>query len=173
MRSSPIGDNAAVSAHPSIRQIGDPILRTPATPVTRFDQKLAAQIDRMFAIMAEAEGAGLAANQIGLSNALFVYDCDGHQGVVANPVVTVLDDTEVVQGEGCLSVAGHGYECARPKVVRLNGLDADGSPIAIEAEGYLARCFQHESDHLVGKLFLDRLPREVRRVALQRVATPA
>jgi len=166
-------DNAAVSPHPAIRQIGDPILRTPATPVTRFDEKLAAQVARMFEVMAEADGAGLAANQIGLSNAVFVYDCDGRRGAVANPVVTVLDDTEVLHAEGCLSVAGQGYECARAARVRLQGVGPGGDPVDEEAEGYLARCFQHETDHLAGKLFIDRLPREVRRLALQRVNAPA
>lgn len=154
--------------HPLIRQVGDPILRTQAKPITSFDARLAAQVERMFLVMAEADGAGLAANQIGQGNALFVYDCDGARGAVANPRITVLDETGMTDPEGCLSVFGQSYPTTRASVVRLDGFDPDGEPVRIEATGYLARCFQHETDHLLGKLYVDRLPRELRRLALQR-----
>jgi len=154
--------------HPLIRQVGDPILRTQARPVTTFDGRLAAQVERMFLIMSEADGAGLAANQIGQGNSLFVFDCDGARGAVANPRITVLDETETTGPEGCLSVFGQSYPTTRASVVRLDGFEPDGAPVAIEATGYLSRCFQHETDHLLGRLYVDRLPRELRRLALQR-----
>lgn len=157
-------------AHPQIRQLGDPILRTRTRPVTSFDVRLAAQVDRMFQVMAEADGAGLAANQIGLSNAVFVWDCDGSRGAVVNPSVTVLDETEMTDPEGCLSVFGQSYATTRASAVRLTGRDPAGEVVSVEATGYLARCFQHETDHLLGTLYIDRLPRELRRVALQRTS---
>ncbi len=154
--------------HPLVRQLGDPILRTPATQVTVFDQRLQDQVDRMFVVMAEAEGVGLAANQIGSGISLFVFDCDGVRGAVANPRITVLDDTEVLANEGCLSVIGQSYELVRPQAVRVDGQGPDGEPVSYPGEGYLGRCFQHETDHLGGRLYVDLLPRDLRRLALQR-----
>lgn len=156
-----------VSAHPEIRQIGDPVLRTKCTPVTEFDDTLRATAERMFRVMDEAEGMGLASNQVGLTRAFFVWAYQGEEGVVANPTVEILDATEVTEGEGCLSVFGHTWPTPRAVAVRLTGQDEYGDRVERTAEGYLARCFQHEADHLVGKLYIQRLPGALRRQALE------
>jgi peptide deformylase len=156
-----------VTAHPEIRQFGDPVLRTRCAPVTNFDDRLRASADRMFRVMAEAEGMGLAANQVGLTGAFFVWAYDGERGLVANPRLEIVDATEVNESEGCLSVFGHSWPTPRAQAVRLTGLDGRGEPVEIEADGYLARCFQHECDHLDGKLYLQRLAGSLRRQALE------
>jgi peptide deformylase len=155
-----------VTAHPEIRQFGDPVLRTRCVPVTDFDQRLRTSAERMFRIMAEAEGMGLASNQVGLTGAFFVWAYDGERGLVANPKLEIVDPTEVTEGEGCLSVFGYSWPTPRSQAVRLTGQDEMGEPVDLTAEGYLARCFQHETDHLAGKLYLQRLPGTTRRQAL-------
>jgi peptide deformylase len=119
----------------------------------------------MVATMYAAEGVGLAANQIGVSRRVFVFDCPDddhvqHRGVVCNPTLTVpegkdrvLDDAD----EGCLSLPGAFVECARPHQATVTGFDQDGQPVTYSGTGLLARCLHHESDHLVGTVFGDRL----------------
>ena len=155
-----------MTAHPEIRQFGDPVLRTRCTPVTSFDERLRASGDRMFRVMSEAEGMGLAANQVGLTGAFFVWAYDGERGLVANPTLEIVDATEATEAEGCLSVFGYSWPTPRAQVVRLSGHDGWGEPVELEAEGYLARCFQHECDHIDGKLYLQRLAGSLRRQAL-------
>jgi peptide deformylase len=149
-----------------IRTLGDPVLRERARDVEAFDPSLARLVQDMFETMYEAPGVGLAAPQIGLALRLFVYD-DGEEarGAVANPA---LSDPrgEVTIDEGCLSVPGIYHPTARAETVCLIGQDIHGEPIAVEAEGLLARIFQHETDHLSGTLYLDRLPDEDRRRAM-------
>ncbi|GLY32931.1 peptide deformylase [Kineosporia sp. NBRC 101731] len=154
-----------------IRQLGDPVLRTKADPVTVFDASLAQTVELMFASMYEARGVGLAANQIGLSHSLFVMDCDGVVAVVANPRLTELSEETVTAPEGCLSVAGHSFPTARAVRATVVGQDETGAPIEITGEDEVARCLQHETDHLNGKVYLDRLSGEVRKRARAEVET--
>ena len=160
-----------------IRTLGDPILREPAKPVERFDASLRRLVDDMLETMYAAPGVGLAANQVGLSVACFVYDDqDGHAGFVANPELSDPQGEET-RDEGCLSIPGPFSPTTRALAVRLRGQDLDGSPLDIRAEGLLARIFQHETDHLNGMLYIDRLDdagrrdvmRQLRELELKRV----
>lgn len=157
--------------------VGNPVLHRECKNVTEFDDKLASLIDDMFASQRAAEGVGLAANQIGVDLKVFVYDCmddDGvrHVGAVCNPVLDevpadrrVLDDSN----EGCLSVPGAYASLARPDYAVVRGFDAEGKPIAVEGTGYFARCLQHETDHLYGYLYIDRLSKRDRKDALRQM----
>ena len=128
------------------------------TDIEDIDGKVAALAATMIETMYEAPGVGLAANQIGVQKRLFVYDAGEGDGplVVVNPRI-VESDGEWVFEEGCLSVPGLSWEILRPNQVHLVGLDLDGNDIDIEADEYLGRIFQHEVDHLHGKLFVDRV----------------
>ncbi len=138
--------------------------------VVDFDAELAALVADMVATMRAADGVGLAASQIGVDRAVFVFDCpdaahESRSGVVCNPRLVVpegrtrvLDDGE----EGCLSLPGAFVPCARPDWARVEGLDAGGAPVAYQGDGLLARCLQHETDHLSGMVFGDRLARKWR-----------
>lgn len=157
-----------------IRYVGDPVLRTPAEPVTVFDKDLRRLIDEMFATMYLADGVGLAGPQIGIGKRLFVYDISNRKGAVVNPELTIDDDAELVEEEGCLSVpnkaTGKPLYSPTPRAsgVTVTGFDRLGRPLEIKARGMLARCFQHEFDHLNGGLYLDRLPKDAaRRIMLQ------
>ncbi|HEY2765599.1 MAG TPA: peptide deformylase [Pseudonocardiaceae bacterium] len=150
-----------------IRIVGDPVLHTPTRPVTDFDAALHALVRDMFDTMAAADGVGLAANQIGVGLRLFVYECPGedgatHRGVVVNPRLESSGQPETMPDpdddwEGCLSVPGEAFPTARADWARVTGVDATGAPICVEGAGLLARCLQHETDHLDGLLYLDRL----------------
>ncbi|MEV0588500.1 peptide deformylase [Nonomuraea sp. NPDC050310] len=157
-----------------IRTIGDPVLRTPAEPVVDFDRELRRLIDEMFEVMYAADGVGLAGPQIGVSRRLFVYDCSGRKGHLINPALTVDDAEEVLDHEGCLSVPGRDSgkpiyaSTPRASGVTITGFDRLGRPLRIRARGLLARCFQHENDHLDGTLYLDHLPKpEARKIMLR------
>ena len=154
-----------------IRQLGDPILRTRAEPVTAFDAGLTELVELMFASMYEARGVGLAANQIGNDLSVFVMDCDGLVAVVANPRLVEVSDEKLVAPEGCLSVAGRHYPTARAVQASVEGQDQYGDVVRLSGEGEIARCFQHETDHLSGRLYLDRLVGDVRRQARIEVET--
>ncbi|WP_405161315.1 peptide deformylase [Nocardia sp. NBC_01499] len=145
---------------------GDPRLTSPATPVTTFDNELVAFVDDLFDTNTAANGAGLAANQIGDARAVFVYDLvDGsvrHRGYVVNPILETSEIPETMPDpdddlEGCLSVPGEWYPTGRAQWSRVTGVDVSGRPVVVEATGYLARCLQHEADHLAGRLYLERL----------------
>ncbi len=152
-----------------IRTLGDPVLREHATPVDAFDDALRRLADDMVETMHAAPGVGLAANQVGVRLACFVYDDrDGHAGFVANPELADLEDEETID-EGCLSVPGPYHPTSRALKVRLRGSDLEGKPLDIRAEGLLARIFQHETDHLNGKLYLDRLDDEGRRDVMRQL----
>ncbi|MFI0421680.1 peptide deformylase [Spongiactinospora sp. 9N601] len=157
-----------------IRLIGDPVLRTPAEPVTVFDRDLRRLIDEMFAAMYAVDGVGLAGPQIGVSRRLFVYDIAGRKGHVINPELTVDDPEPMVDEEGCLSVPDRATRTplyaptSRASGVSITGVDRLGRPLGLRARGPLARCFQHETDHLNGMLYVDHLPKDAaRRVLLQ------
>lgn len=155
-----------MAVHP-IRIAGDPVLHNPTRPVERFDAELTTLVDDMFETMAAAHGVGLAANQIGVDLRVFVYDCPDdegtrHKGLVVNPVLETSERPEgmpdpVDDFEGCLSVPGESFPTGRAHWARVTGSDVDGKPIEVEATGFLARCFQHETDHLDGLLYLNRL----------------
>jgi peptide deformylase len=147
------------------------VLRTKADPVTVFDDALADTVELLFASMYAARGVGLAANQIGLSAALFVMDCEGIVAVVANPRLVDLSEETLVSSEGCLSVVGRSYPTARALRASVEGQDQSGAPIRIDGEGEVARCLQHEADHLNGRVYLDRLVGAVRKQARQEVET--
>lgn len=150
-----------------IRRLGDPVLREPCREVDVFDEILRHVYEDMLETMYDAPGVGLAAPQVGLSLRFFVYDSnDGTgPGAVANPVLTD-QEGEQVEEEGCLSIPGLWYVTTRAHRVRLSGQDLEGKSLSLEGEGLLARIFQHETDHLDGMLFIDRLPEEDRRRAM-------
>ncbi|PRX67390.1 peptide deformylase [Nonomuraea fuscirosea] len=157
-----------------IVRVGDPVLHRPCEPVTGFDGELAALVADMFASMYAAEGVGLAANQIGVPLRVFVYDCqdaDGrpHKGVVVNPALELpgLGERRLDAGdEGCLSVPGQYAPLPRADRATVRGFDAEGEPVVVEGTGLLARCLQHETDHLDGHLYIDRLPAKRRKQVL-------
>ncbi len=155
----------------SIRIIGDPVLRTVAEEVTTFGPELAKLIEDMMETMHDVRGAGLAAPQIGVNKRIFTYSIDGEEGHVINPTLVASDDFAPAEHEGCLSVPGLGYELPRYRWVRITGVDMHGETIDMEATGLLAKCFQHESDHLNGKLYVDRLEGEDRKDALRAIRT--
>jgi peptide deformylase len=150
---------------------GDPVMHRPSRPVTEFDQSLRSLVADMVATMYAAEGVGLAACQIGVDLSVFVFDCPdetgtAYQGVVCNPVLHLpegkdrqLDDGE----EGCLSYPGAFVPCARPDFARVTGQGLNGEPVEYAGTGLLARCLQHETDHLHGTVFGDRLSDRLRK----------
>ncbi|MEV1249462.1 peptide deformylase [Nonomuraea sp. NPDC050022] len=157
-----------------IRVLGDPVLRTPAEPVEGFDRELRRLIDEMFEAMYAVDGVGLAGPQIGVPRRLFVYDINRRKGHMINPVLTVDDPEEVLDEEGCLSVPDRQTgtpiyaPVARAAGVTVEGFDRLGRPQRVKARGSLARCFQHETEHLDGKLYVDRLPKpEARKIMLR------
>lgn len=160
-----------------ITVVGNPVLHKECKDVTEFDGKLAALIDDMFASQRTAEGVGLAANQIGVDLKVFVYDCmddEGvrHVGVVCNPVLEELPAERRVldeANEGCLSVPTAYAALARPDYAVVRGQDAEGKPIKVRSTGYFARCLQHETDHLYGYLYIDRLSKRDRKDALRQM----
>jgi peptide deformylase len=152
-----------------IRTLGDPVLRETCKPLERFDAWLRRTVDDMFETMFDAPGVGLAANQVGIAMRFFVYDDgDGRHGFVANPEVSDLEEIETID-EGCLSIPGPFHPTSRALKARLRGQDLDGSPIEIWGEGLLARIFQHETDHLNGMLYIDRLDDEGRRDVMRQL----
>lgn len=165
-----------------IRQLGDPVLRSAATPVTRFDDDLKRLLDDMFASMYAAHGVGLAANQIGVEYDVFVYDCpfdDDDEndpdlppehgiGYVVNPTLTRSWGETLTWSEGCLSLVGFAWDTPRDDCATVEGVDCDGEPVSVSGSGMLGRCLQHEADHLRGKVYLDRLPRLQKGKAMRR-----
>ena len=149
-----------------IRKLGDPVLKSPAKPVASFDDALRKLAQDMVETMYDAEGVGLAGPQVGLSQRLFVFD-DGESGpkFMANPELSG-GQGEVTIDEGCLSIPGPYYPTMRFERIRCRGRDLQGAPYEIEAEGLLARIFQHETDHLDGMLYIDRLDDQARRSVL-------
>jgi len=152
-----------------IRVLGDPVLRETARPVERFDRALRRLAEDMFETMYAAPGVGLAANQVGVTIACFVFDDgDGHTGFVANPEVLDLEGEETLD-EGCLSIPGPFYPTTRALGARVRGSDERGRSLEVEGEGLLARILQHETDHLNGELYIDRLSEEGRKEVLRRL----
>ena len=158
-----------MTIHP-IRQLGDPVLRQPAARVERFDDALAALAADMIETMYDAPGVGLAGPQIGRSIRLIVYDDGDGSGAraLANPEIAGLEGEEVME-EGCLSVRGPYAETKRAARLHVRGQDLTGRPVEFDAEGFLARIMQHETDHLDGMLFIDRIDDEARREVMRQL----
>ena len=157
----------AALAH--IRRFGDPVLKTVATPVDRFDGTLRAQVTRMEALMGDALGVGLAAPQLGMSMRLLVYRV-GEEAplvVLANPELEWASEEEEGATEGCLSIPGIHVDVERPVYVRVRARDEEGDERLVEASGLEARVIQHEMDHLDGVLILDRTTKDERRGAIR------
>jgi peptide deformylase len=152
-----------------IRLFGDPVLRTPATPVTDFDKELRVLVKDLTDSLTEQGGAGLAAPQIGVGLRVFAYHCDGVDGHLVNPTWTVLGDGYQEGPEGCLSIPGLSWDCRRHEHVVATGWNQHGEPVTVEGTKTLARCVQHETDHLDGVLFLDRLTPETRKQAMREI----
>lgn len=156
-----------------IRIYGDPVLTSIATPFDAFDSSLERLANDMLETMENAGGVGLAANQIGLTKRIFVYDCShvqpGMRGALVNPVWQPLGDMLQVGPEGCLSIPDISAETVRHETVRVSGFDVFGRPVGMVVSGLMARCVQHETDHLDGVLFLDRLHGDVRKQAMAEV----
>jgi peptide deformylase len=152
-----------------IRLFGDPVLKSPSTPVTELDEGVRALIRDLLDTVELPGRAGVAAPQIGVGLRAFSYNIDGDIGYVINPVLAEVSGDPELIGEGCLSVPGLWHEVSRYPRAKVVGIDLDGNEIVLEGEGLLAQALQHETDHLDGKLYLDRLDKERRRVALREV----
>jgi peptide deformylase len=156
-----------VSIRP-IRLFGDPVLRTPADPVTSFDAELRKLVKDLTDTMMDAPGVGLAAPQIGVGLRVFTYFVDDVVGHVINPSLTLTGEVEI-DDEGCLSFPGLTYPTSRSFGAVATGFDMHGEPITVEGTGTLARCVQHETDHLDGVLFIDRLDSAQRKLAMKEI----
>jgi peptide deformylase len=165
----PEAEARRIAAMSFIRRLGDPVLKSSATPVDRFDESLRKQVSRMIGIMGDAYGVGLAAPQLGLSQRLLVYRVgpDAVPVTLVNPVREWASADEETFDEGCLSIPGVTVDVARPVHVRVRALDEDGETRVVEASGLEARVIQHEMDHLDGVLILDRTTRDERKRALR------
>jgi peptide deformylase len=152
-----------------VRKFGDPVLRTTALPVDRFDAALEEEVERMGELMHDALGVGLAATQLGVLHRVLVYRAytDDPLTALVNPVIEWLSDELEVAEEGCLSLPGVHVEVERPARLRARARDAHGEEIVVEVEGLEARIIQHEVDHLDGLLILDRISREQRKQAMR------
>jgi len=155
-----------------LRLLGDPVLRTPCDPVTRFDDALARLVTDLLDTVQVPGRAGLAASQIGTSLAVFAYNVDDHLGYVINPRITELSGSQ--EGlEACLSVPGVTATRQRAALATVEGVDLGQRPVRVAGTGELARCLQHETDHLRGELFIDRLDPSDRGAVMRKIANLA
>jgi peptide deformylase len=152
-----------------IRVFGDPVLRTPAEPVVDFDTELRKLVADLTDTMRDRSGAGLAAPQLGVGLRVFTFDVDDVLGHLVNPVLTFPDEEEQDGPEGCLSIPGLYFDTKRRMNVVAKGFNSYGDPLQIVGTGLMARCVQHETDHLDGVLFLDRLDVEGRKEAMKAI----
>ncbi|MCW2812886.1 MAG: def 1 [Nocardioides sp.] len=151
-----------------IRLFGDPVLRRPALEVVDFDKELRTLVADLTDTMLEAPGAGLAAPQIGVGLRVFTWYVDGEVGHLVNPDLTLSE--EIQDGpEGCLSIPDLRFDCRRALSVVARGWDVHGEPVVIEGSDLLSRAIQHETDHLDGVLFLDRLDTAARKAAMKEI----
>jgi peptide deformylase len=151
-------------------KFGDPVLRSAASPVTEFDDDLAAEADRMIGLMRDAIGVGLAATQLGTLRRMLVFQVgsEAEPTVLVNPEIEWRSEEDLAMAEeGCLSLPGVIVDVERPMHVRARGVDVHGEPFSIEASGLEARVIQHEVDHLDGVLMIDRTERDQRKGALR------
>jgi len=146
-----------------IRLFGDPVLNTPSSAVGVFDGELRRLVKDLHDTLTQADGAGLAAPQLGIGLRVFVYHVGNDVGHIVNPAVHQPDDEEQDGPEGCLSLPGLTFDCRRRMKVVAHGQNEYGDPISVEGNALVARCIQHETDHLDGVLFIDRPPPARRR----------
>jgi len=151
-----------------IRLFGDPVLATPAQEVTTFDKELRTLVADLTDTMLEAPGAGLAAPQIGVGLRVFVWDVDDELGHLVNPILDLSEEMQDGE-EGCLSFPELRYDTPRAMRVVAKGFNMHGEPITISGSEFLARAIQHETDHLDGILFIDRLGPEERKAAMKQI----
>ncbi len=151
-----------------IRLFGDPVLRKPAVEVVDFDRELRRLVQDLTDTMLEAPGAGLAAPQIGVGLRVFTWYVEGEVGHLVNPSLQ-LSEEQQDGPEGCLSIPGLSIDCTRALSVVAHGFDPHGEPVTIEGSELLARAIQHETDHLDGVLFLDRLDPANRKLAMKEI----
>ena len=152
-----------------IRTLGDPVLREPTRPVEMFDAALERLAADLFETMYDAPGVGLAANQVGVQLSCFVFDDrEGTTGFIANPILDELEG-EQIESEGCLSIPGPYHDTVRAMRARIRGVDLRGEAVELRGEDLLARIFQHETDHLSGGLYIDRLDDEGRRDVMRQL----
>jgi peptide deformylase len=149
-----------------IRVFGDPVLKSPAAPVTDVDGKFVKLVDAMVTTMYDAPGVGLAAPQVGVQQRFFVYDVGDGPEVLLNPQI-VATEGEWTYEEGCLSIPGLAFEIVRPKLVTVTAQDLDGNELTVQGDELLGRVFLHETDHLDGVLMFDRLEKAQRKQALK------
>ena len=152
-----------------IRLFGDPVLTMPADPVETFDKELRVLVKDLTDTMLDAPGAGLAAPQIGVSLRVFTYDVEDNLGHLVNPVISVVSDETQDGEEGCLSFPGLAFPTPRKQRVVVSGFNMHGDPVTVEGSSLLARCIQHEVDHLDGILFIDRMDPEQRKLAMRAI----
>ena len=153
-----------------IRLFGDPVLREKAAPVSTFDAELRRLVRDLTDTMLDAPGVGLAAPQLGVSLRVFTYHVDDVVGHLVNPELSLSE--EMQDGpEGCLSLPGLEFDCLRAEQVVARGMNMYGDPVTIEGSDLLARCIQHETDHLDGVLFIDRLDPDSRKAAMKEIRT--
>jgi peptide deformylase len=150
-----------------IRLIGDPVLRTPCAPITAVDDRVRTLVADLVETVDHEGRAGLAANQIGVGLRAFSWNVDGDLGYVLNPTIVELSDETQDGDEGCLSVPSLWFPTTRAQRTRAVGTDLDGNEVVVEGEGLMARCIQHEVDHLDGMLYIERLERGVRKQAMR------
>lgn len=152
-----------------IRLFGDPVLKSPCQEITRIDDKVRGLVSDLLDSVKLEGRAGVAANQIGVGLRAFSYNVDGKIGYVLNPRLVEVSGEPHLVGEGCLSVPGLWFDVLRYPHAKVIGTDLDGEEIVIEGGGLLAQALQHETDHLDGMLYLDRLDRDTHREALKEV----
>ena len=152
-----------------IRTVGDPVLRTPCEPITRVDDRVRSLVADLVETVDTEGRAGLAANQIGVGLRAFSWNIDDEVGYVLNPTIVELSDDYQDGDEGCLSVPGLWFPTKRAWYARVVGTDLDGHEVVVEGTELMARCLQHEVDHLDGMLYLDRLERSVRKKAMRAI----
>ena len=153
----------------AVRLFGDPILRTAAEPVTDFDKQLRALVKDLTATLDDAHGAGLAAPQIGVGLRVFAYAVGTERGHLVNPVLDFPDAEEQHGEEGCLSFPGVYYDVKRRLNTVARGFTELGDPVQIVGTRVLSRCLQHETDHLDGVLFIDRMDAATRKLAMREI----
>ncbi|WP_324651156.1 peptide deformylase [Georgenia sp. H159] len=153
-----------------IRVVGDPVLRTPCEPVTDIDDRVRSLVEDLLETVDHEGRAGLAANQIGVSLRAFSWNIEEDIGYVLNPRLVEVSEEEYQDGdEGCLSVPGLWFPTERAWYARVEGIDLDGKKVVVEGEELMARCLQHEVDHLDGMLYIDRLERAQRKKAMRAI----
>ncbi len=152
-----------------IRLFGDPVLRSESATIDVIDEGVRALVRDLLDTVEPPGRAGVAAPQIGVAQRAFSYNIDGDIGYVLNPILVEVSGEPALTGEGCLSVPGLWHETLRYPHAKVVGIDLDGNEVVLEGEGLFAQALQHETDHLDGTLYLDRLSKETRRVAMRQV----